>query len=248
MLNRGIKFEKFGVVEKGNYNLVLDDIIFKEKVFSIVSKNIPDALMKVIRNKEMKDLTEDQVRQLESIDLGQDGLFENGQVKPRWQNRTVFVFHDEHGNGHNVELYGGPKLNKSLTEFIEGVFQIKIDAIINKEWDTLFKVGDKFTAFIDVVNNFNRVKADTVRKEGLAPVSGGATSSDMSQTAKALLKYLQGEGKGMNTGDIAQLYSKNITIDGITLNDNGAIMLAFGEIKTKVKQYQIDGKINIVLK
>ena len=62
MLNRGVKFEKFGVVEKGNYVLTLDDIIFKEKVFSIVSKNIPDALMKVIRNKEMKDLTEDQVR------------------------------------------------------------------------------------------------------------------------------------------------------------------------------------------
>jgi hypothetical protein len=113
----------------------------------------------------------------------------------------------------------------------------------------LFKAGDKFTAFIDVVNNFNRIKVETVRMAGLAPVSEGATSEsgEMSTTAKALLKYFQGEGKGMNTGDIAQLFTKNIVVDGVALNDNTAIIQAFGQIKKHVKQYQVDGKIDIVL-
>ena len=251
MLDGSVKLEKFGTVPEGNYELTLTGIMLKEAVVSLPAKNpvVTKEFMKLVRNKERGELTPEQVRQIESLDLGADGIFEKtGDAKPRFQNRVIFNFIDAQGNKHSSEFFGGPKLNTALTNFVKNSLGIEdINAVMGRDWSELYKSGDKFTAHIKLDGDFNRVDVDTVRKVGLTPVSGNSNSGEFSPTAKALLKYLQTEGKGMSTGDIAQLYTKNVTVDGITLNNNGPLMLAFGEIKAKVKQYQVDGKIDIVL-
>jgi len=224
MLKEAVKLEKFGKVPEGNYVITLDDILLEENVVSIYSESIPKDFMKSIRNKEKVNLTEEQIRQIEGFDLGAKGCFDDGQPKPRFQNRINFIYHDEFGNKHSHQIWGGPKLNKALT---------------------------KFNVHIKLEGDFNNLDVTTIRKVGLPALpnqEGAAHNTDggFSPMASALLKYLQAEGKGMESRDIAVLHNKGVVVDGITLNDFGSIVSAWGEIKAKVKQSVVDGKIDII--
>jgi hypothetical protein len=255
MLKEAVKLEKFGRVPEGNYVITLDDILLEENVVSIYSESIPKDFMKSIRNKEKANLTDEQVRQIEAYDLGSKGNFDDGQPKPRFQNRINFIYHDEQGNKHSNQIWGGPKLNKALTKFIEQAVGIDMNEHYNQNWNDLIKIGDKFNVHIKLEGDFNNLDVTTIRKVGLPALpekegnsaTGPKTANGFSQVAAALLVYLQGEGAGMPTSEIASLHTKGLTINGIALNDFGPIALAWGEIKTKAKQSVVDGKVNIIL-
>jgi hypothetical protein len=251
MLKEAVKLEKFGKVPAGNYIITLDDILLEENVVSIYSESIPKDFMKSIRNKEKVNLTEEQIRQIEAFDLGAKGNFDDGQPKPRFQNRINFIYHDEQGNKHSHQIWGGPKLNKALTKFIEQATGIDMNEHYNQTWSDIIKIGDKFNVYIKLEGDFNNLDVTTIRKVGLTALpnqEGAAHNTDggFSPMASALLKYLQAEGKGMESRDIAVLHNKGVVVDGITLNDFGSIVSAWGEIKAKVKQSVVDGKIDII--
>lgn len=248
------KVEKFGTVPEGAYIIVLDDIKLLENVVSIPKKVVSKEFWKVIGGKEKSTLSEEIIRQIDTIDLGADGLFPDGQEKPRYQNKVDFVFHEKQSlNRLNVSLYGGPRINKALKNFIEQVLGITIDKFIAQTWGDMFKAGDEFNCYIKMEGEFNRIDDKTVRKVGLPPLENSEGVSnlpagELSPTAKALLKYVNSDGvKGvMAARDIVTLHTKNITVDGITLSDYGQNMQAWGEITKKYPNYKdANGNVNI---
>ncbi len=256
LLQPGTKIEKSGRIPEGMYVLQLDDIVLKEQVVSLPNiDSIPKDFMKSVRGKEKSELKEEEINKIMALDLGTKGVWEKGpnagEPKPRFQNRTVFIYHEVATNiKFSHFFFGGPKLTNELSQFIEQVTGEKIDDHVNKDWLELIKPGDKFNAFIKLGGDFNNIEISTVRKVGLPPLeeSGSAPvgASGFTPMEETLLAYLEGPGAGMPTSDIGKLHQKGVTINGVTLNDFPVIVTAFNGIKAKVKSYEEDGKIKIV--
>lgn len=252
-----IPMEVSGRLEAGNYNLIFDGADLRENVVSIYDEKIPKDMMKAIRNKEKASLTEDQIRYIESYDLGSNGVFENGNPKPRFQNQIAFRFHEkESGKSFTISLYGGPKLNTKIIAFLKQAIDFDMNASVGKPFSDVLRVGDEFIAYIKLEGDFNNLDVKTIRKVGLSPLAteegadnGPANNAGFTQMEQALIDYFMGPGKGMDVKEIAQLHTKGVSINGITLNDFGPIANAWSSIKAKVKQFKnADGKIDIILK
>lgn len=248
-----------GKIAAGTYTLNLDSVQVLENVVNVYSKSnpVPKALLKATFNKEKVNLPEDIIRQIDSLDLGAEGVFPDGQPKPRWQNRTNFNFHEIiSGNKFTVSIWGGPKINKGIGSFIKQATGIDPADHTGKPLNEIMKIGDQFTAVITVEGDFNAIDQSTVRKVGLEPLptkegnGTGANTSDepFTQVEQALVDYLMAN-PGLPKGDIGLLATKGIVQNGIALNDFGTITNAWSGIKAKVAQaVDADGKINIILK
>lgn len=246
------KIEFAGKLPEGSYTFTFNDILIEENVMSISGANVPQGLF----GKEKATLTPEQIALVEKLDPGR---FEHGNqdVKPRYQNRTTFVFtEDQSGTSVKAQLWGGPKINKGIKEFLEQATGADLSKVVGNAFVNIIKPGEKFTGVMEVAKkgDFTNLNLKTVRKVGLPPLANVTTgptvnSAGFTDMEEKVLKYLEGDGKGMKLADVPEIYNKGIVIDGVPLSDFGAVVTAFNGIMGKVKSYDAgDGTVLIVRK
>jgi len=249
MLNQAIKFA--GRIPAGNYQVKVKDIKLLEDV-----SMYHDALPKEICGKEKSTLKPDQIAKIEAFDWGEDGLFDNGQSKPRFQNMIAFDF-EEPKSGKtfpfDIKFYGGPAIPAKMGKFLEQITGMSQDEMTDKTLDEICGNGMLFNASIEIrEDNYNHIVKDTIRKVGLAAIASENEESGMSEEVDSngftpsenrLIKYLQNEGKGMLLSLAPKLSTMNIQVDGQLLGDFAHVMHAWNSLKGgKVKQFSADGE------
>lgn len=234
-----------GKIPVGNYVLKLRDVLLKEDV-SVYHEKIPEGL----RGKEKNTLTEEQVKLILAVDLGKDGVFENGQAKPRFQNQIVLAFYEvTTGKEFPVTIYGGPALSAKAIEIVGKILGLQKEQIIDKSFGELFKPEYEYNVYIgENDKGYNKLDQSTIRRVGLPPLAESGevekvNDNGFNEVEQKLLNYLMGEGKGIQIMEIQKIAQNKPEI-----GDLGTVMKAWNTLKTKVQSYATDGKIDIVLK
>lgn len=239
-----------GKLPEGTYTLRLDSITLFEKVVTVSKKYLGEELSKQVAGKEISQLTEEQIKRINAIDMGEDGTFDDGRAKPRFQNTIRFAFSEKiSGNSLNINMFGGPKINAKLAALIKQMTDIDIDKNIGQSWANLFKIGEYYTARVVEKGDYNNIDATTIRRSDLPAISSDEqqSSKELTNAEKALIKYLNAQTPQLKTSDIAQIHTKGITVDGISFSDFAQVASLWSSIKGKVQSYKDEaGNILIV--
>lgn len=237
MMNERIRAA--GKIPAGNYIVKLSDVILKEDV-SLYDERLPQEL----RNKEKSTLTEAQIKQIDTFDLGDKGFFADGSPKPRYQNQMLFVFKETSSGKEfpfDAKFYGGPALSSKALKFLATATGKEESELIDKPLSDLADI--EFNATITDDGNYNHIVLESIRKVGLPPIveeseATGADSNGWTENEKLLLAYLKGEGAGMRLLDMPKLCNKGIA----GLDKFDIVMPAWNGLKKKVKSVTADNE------
>lgn len=236
-------------LEPGNYTFIIKELYLKENV-SIYNEKLP----KEICMKEQDKLTEAQIKMINDLDLGDDGLFSNGEPKPRFQNQTIFVFAEkESGKAYNfdTQFWGGPSLSGKLGEFVMQITGMTQAELTKITWEDIAKM--EFTGSIYDDGKYDHIAKDTIRRVGLPPITNESSQTtnneniQLTEKDRLLIKYFNGEGQKENDGkgvlmsSIPSLHKNGIVVDDMKIDSFDDVINSWKRIKAVVKSVSNDG-------